>query len=59
MLGCTFESEIEEISRRVDGRGGKKERQEEGLSEIVFHDEVIDWLRREDVFSFLFEYLDV
>ena len=59
MLGCTFEREIEEISRRVDGRGGKKERQEEGLSEIVFHDEVIDWWRREDVFSFLFEYLDV
>ena len=59
MLGCTFGREIEEISRRVDGRGGKKERQEEGLSEIVFHDEVIDWWRREDVFSFLFEYLDV
>ena len=55
MLGCTFESEIEEISRRVDGRGGKKERQEEGLSEIVFHDEVIDWWRRENVFYFLFE----
>ena len=55
MLGCTFGREIEEISRRVDGRGGKKERQEEGLSEIVFHDEVIDWWRREDVFYFLFE----
>ena len=55
MLGCTFEREIEEISRRVNGRGGKKERQEEGLSEIVFHDEVIDWWRRENVFYFLFE----
>ena len=34
---------------------GQKERQEEGLSEIVFHDEVIDWWRRENVFYFLFE----